>query len=101
MFQKFVFFVTTLLVSGVALAAEGAKVTGDAAGWVAIGAGLAMGLGAFGGAIGQGNAAGRAYESMGRNPNANIFVPFILGLALIESLVIYCLVVAFQLMGKF
>ena len=49
----------------------------------------------------EGNAAGRAYESMGRNPNANIFVPFILGLALIESLVIYCLVVAFQLMGKF
>ena len=45
MFQKFVFFVTALLVSGVALAAEGAKVTGDAAGWVAIGAGLAMGLG--------------------------------------------------------
>ena len=100
MFQKFAFFVTALLVSSVAAAAGGAEISPDATGWVAISAGLAMGLGAFGGAIGQGNAAGRAYESMGRNPNANIFVPFILGLALIESLVIYCLVVAFQLMGK-
>ncbi|MBM66453.1 MAG: F0F1 ATP synthase subunit C [Myxococcales bacterium] len=99
MFQKFAFFATALLMSSVAFAAE-ASIKGDPAGWVAIGAGLAMGLGAFGGAIGQGNAAGRAYESMGRNPNANIFVPFILGLALIESLVIYCLVVAFTLMGK-
>lgn len=67
---------------------------------VAIGAGLAIGLAAFGGGIGQGKAAAGAYESMGRNPNANIFVPFILGLALIESLVIYGLVIAFQLAGK-
>jgi F0F1-type ATP synthase membrane subunit c/vacuolar-type H+-ATPase subunit K len=37
---------------------------------------------------------------MGRNPKANVFVPFILGLALIESLVIYGLIIAFQLAGK-
>ena len=100
MFQKLFFFAAVMLVGTAALAAGGDVASNPNAGWIALGAGLAMGLGAFGGAIGQGNAAGSAYESMGRNPNANIFVPFILGLALIESLVIYCLVVAFQLMDK-
>lgn len=97
MFKKLLIFVLPMLVSGVALAAEGG---GGGGGLVAIGAGLAIGLAAFGGGIGQGKAAAGAYESMGRNPNANIFVPFILGLALIESLVIYGLVIAFQLVGK-
>ena len=37
---------------------------------------------------------------MGRNPNASLMAPFIVGLALIESLVIYGLLIAFQLVGK-
>jgi F-type H+-transporting ATPase subunit c len=41
-------------------------------------------------------------ESIGRNPNAagRIQTPMIIGLAFIESLVIYALVIAFTLSGK-
>jgi F-type H+-transporting ATPase subunit c len=70
--------------------------------WLGIGAALAIGLSALGGAIGQGRAAGSALEGIARNPQASgkIFVPMIVGLALIESLVIYGLLIAFQLFGK-
>ena len=65
-------------------------------------AGLAIGLAAFGGGIGQGNAAKGALEGIARNPQASdkLFTPMIIGLALIESLVIYALVIAFFLQGK-
>jgi F-type H+-transporting ATPase subunit c len=71
-------------------------------GLLAIAAGLAIGLAAFGGALGQGKAAAAAFEGIARNPaaQAKIFIPLIIGLALIESLVIYALVVAFALNGK-
>ena len=41
-------------------------------------------------------------ESIGRNPNSvdRIFVPMIIGLALMESLCLYALVIAFFLQGK-
>ena len=70
--------------------------------WLAIGAALAIGLSALGGGIGQGRAAGMAVEGISRNPQAynKIFTPMILGLALIESLVIYSLVIGFLLYGK-
>ena len=65
------------------------------------GRGACNGLSALGGGIGQGRAAGSAVEGIARNPKASdrIFTPMILGLALIESLVIYGLVVAFLLYG--
>ena len=55
-----------------------------------------------GGGIGQGLAMRGALEGIARNPNASnkIFTPMIIGLALIESLVIYGLVIAFILQGK-
>ena len=70
--------------------------------WLGLGAALAIGLSALGGGIGQGRAAGSAVEGISRNPQAynKIFTPMILGLALIESLVIYGLVIAFLLYGK-
>ena len=60
---------------------------------------LAIALGALGGALGQGRLAAAAMEGIARNPQAGktMFVPFIIGLALIESLVIYCLIIAFPL----
>ena len=69
------------------------------AGLIALGAGLAIGLAALGGGIGQGRAAGSALDGIARNPGAadKIRGPMILGLALIESLVIYALVIAFLL----
>ena len=53
-------------------------------------AGLGIGIAAFGGALGQGRTASAALEGIARNPNATdkLFVPMILGLVLIESLVI-------------
>lgn len=71
--------------------------------WAAyLGAGLAIGIAAFGGGMGQGNATASAVEGIARNPGASgkIFTPMILGLVLIESLVIYALVIAFTLAGK-
>ena len=64
-----------------------------------LGAGLAIGLAALGCGMGQGKAASAALEGISRNPGAagKIFTPYILGLALIESLCIYGLVVAFTL----
>ena len=70
--------------------------------WLGMAAALAIGLTGLGGALGQGRAAGAALEGIARNPQASgkIFVPMIVGLALIESLVIYGLLIAFQLFGK-
>ena len=69
---------------------------------LALGAGLGIGIAAAGGGIGQGLAVSSALEGIARNPNASdkIFTPMIVGLALIESLVIYALVIAFILQGK-
>jgi F-type H+-transporting ATPase subunit c len=69
---------------------------------LAIGAGLGMGLAAFGGGLGQGRTAASALEGIARNPGASdkMFVPMIIGLALIESLVLYTFIIAIFLQGK-
>ncbi|MFZ8803843.1 MAG: ATP synthase F0 subunit C [Candidatus Calescibacterium sp.] len=69
---------------------------------LAIGAGLGLGLAAAGGALAQGRAVSSAMEGLSRNPQASdkMFLPLILGLVFIESLVIYTLVIAFFLQGK-
>jgi F-type H+-transporting ATPase subunit c len=61
-----------------------------------IGAGIAMGLGAFGPGIAIGNLVGRAVEALGRNPEAQpvIQTNMILGLAFAEAIAIYALVTA-------
>jgi len=63
-------------------------------------AGLTITAAAIGGAMAQGKTASIALEAIGRNPSAQnkIFVPMIVALALIESLVIYALVVVFAKM---
>ena len=62
----------------------------------AIAGGFGLAIAAFGGALGQARAAAAALEGIARNPGARgeVFVPLILGLALIESLVIYMFVTA-------
>ena len=71
-------------------------------GLFALGAGLGMGVAAFGGALGQGRAAAAALEGIARNPGASgkLFTPLILGLALIESLVIYALLISFLIVNN-
>lgn len=72
-------------------------------GLIAIGAGIAISVAAFGGALGQGRAIGSALDSIGRNPSASgqLFTPMLLGLVFIETLVIFSFVIAFFLLGKF
>ena len=72
------------------------------AGMVALSAGLAIPGAAFGAALGQGRAVAAAMESIGRNPNSadRIQTPMIIGIAFIEALAIYALVIAFFLQGK-
>lgn len=99
----FVAIASTLFTS-VAFAQEAAApAAASDAGLIALGAGLAIGLAAFGGALGQAKTAASALEGIARNPGAQgkIFTPMIIGLALIESLVIYAFVIAFFLQGKF
>ena len=69
----------------------------------AIGAGLCMGIGAIGPALGEGNAVGKALEGMARPPEmANTLrTNMILGCAITESTGIYSLVVALVLLFIF
>lgn len=75
---------------------------GIANGLIALGAGLGLGLAAIGAGLGQGRAVAGAMESIGRNPNAadRIQTPMIIGIAFMEALAIYALVIAFLLQGK-
>ncbi len=61
-----------------------------------IGAGIAIGLGAIGPALGEGNIAAKAMEAIGRNPEANgkIAPLMFVSMAITESTGIYALVVA-------
>jgi F-type H+-transporting ATPase subunit c len=70
--------------------------------WIAVAAGFGIALAAFGGALSQGRAASTALDGIARNPGAadKLFTPMIIGLALIESLVIYSLIISFLLLGK-
>ena len=69
-------------------------------GLAAAGIALGIGLAATGGACGQGAAIKAACEGIARNPDASgkISQSLILGLAFIESLVIYALLVALILL---
>ncbi len=91
-----------VLIPATAFASEGVASGDSSRGFVALGAGIAVGLGALGGTTGQGKAAAAALEGISRNPGAadKIQTPMILGLALIESLVLLSFVVAFQLVAK-
>lgn len=76
--------------------AGAAGAAGAAAQWSIITAGFALAIAAAGAALGQGKAVASAAESIARNPGAagEIRGALILGLVLIESLVIYVLLVS-------
>ncbi|MEW6113022.1 MAG: ATP synthase F0 subunit C [Thermodesulfobacteriota bacterium] len=88
-----------LCVASVAMAAIDAT-TAPVVQYTVLAAGLAIGLGAIGSGIGMGTAIGGACEGTSRNPEAGgrILTTMIIGLAMIESLTIYALVVALILM---
>jgi F-type H+-transporting ATPase subunit c len=76
--------------------AQGAEGAAAVAQWSIITAGFALGIAAAGAAIGQGKAVASASEAIARNPGAvgEIRGALILGLVLIESLVIYVLLIS-------
>jgi len=87
-------FAVVLLASTAAMAEEAAAAGGGhstGAGLYAIAVAIGIGIAAFGGALGQSRTAAAALEGIARNPNASdkVFVPMILGLAFIESLVLF------------
>lgn len=92
-------FLFALTFVDVALAEDG---TGSGGSMLALGAGIAVGVAALGGTLGQGKVAGSALDSIGRNPSAagKLQTPMILGLVFIESLVILSFVIAYLLQGK-
>ncbi|WP_428265073.1 F0F1 ATP synthase subunit C [Haliangium sp.] len=72
--------------------------------WIAIAsivtAGLTIGVGAIGPALGEGRAVASALEAMARQPDASDRITRMLfvGLAMVESTAIYCLVIALILL---
>jgi F-type H+-transporting ATPase subunit c len=95
--------VLATLVPTLAFAQTGAASnTFDAQGMAYLGAGIAIAIAVLGGALGQGRAAAAALEGISRNPSAanRIQTPMILGLALIESLVLFGVFIAYTLAGK-
>jgi F-type H+-transporting ATPase subunit c len=88
-----------LLWASLALAAEQAPAAnglGSFFSYAVIAAGFGIGIAAFGTGIGQGLAVKSSVEGIARNPEASgkITVTMLIGLAMIESLCIYALVVA-------
>lgn len=83
----------TLCLTSVAMADDGS----GGGSYNALAAAIAISVAAFGGAIAQGRTATAALEGIARNPSAAgaLFTPMIIGLALIESLVLYAFVIAF------
>jgi len=90
-----------LVLSGVALASEGGEAAGGVnIALVCLAAALSVGVAALGCGIGMGSGIGGACSGIARNPEASgkITVTMIIGLALIESLTIYGLVISLILL---
>lgn len=111
----FVAIATVLIVSGSAFAVDAGTtapgvqeskqalpVHGAAFYVTAAATGLSLAIAAGLGAMGQSKAIAASVQAIARQPEAGgrIFVSMIIGLALIETLVIYTLVIAFVLSGK-
>jgi len=100
--KKFIVLVLALglvLVAASAFAAEAEAPKAAASGLTAVTAALfAIAIAAFGGSIGMGLSISKAVEGIARNPEASgkIMTTMIIGLALVESLAIYTLVIIFM-----
>lgn len=99
---KYLFFATlAVALAAIPAMAQGAAVAGDNASTVsaakAIGAGIGFGLAAGLAGIGQGLVGSRAAEGAARNPGAagTVQTLMIIALALIESLVLFALLIVF------
>src|SRR5438128_3298964 len=92
---SYVFMAMSLLCFAVPAFAQGGNAA--ATNWVAITAGFSMAIASGLCGLGQAKATAASAEALGRNPAARpgIQLALILGLALIESLALYTLVIIF------
>lgn len=102
MSKRFVLTIALVLAAGAfapVFAQEPAAGAVDISQWSIITAGFALAFAAGLGALGQGKAISAAAEAIARNPGAagDIRGALILGLVLIESLVIYVLLISLML----
>jgi len=90
----------TVVLMGLASVAFAAAVTPETISMIAIATAIGMGIAAFGCGVGQGLGLKGACEGTARNPEASgkITVILLLGMAFIESLAIYTLVIALILL---
>lgn len=99
--MRMLFFavVAVMMAAVPALAQAPAATTAPESGLKYIGAGIGFAIAVFGGALGQSRIGAAACEGAARNPGAapKIQTMMILGLALIESLVLFALLVVFTL----
>ena len=95
-------FVAIAMAAFPVLAQDAAATTNTGVAWGVLAAAFVLGIAAAAGAIGQSRAIVAACEGIARNPGAAgpIRLAMIIGLALIESLVIYALVIAFVIQDR-
>ncbi len=95
--MKIVAFILAFLSAEFVLAQEVMEQTSSAFDLNGPATAIALGIAATGGALAQGKAISAALDGIARNPSAQdkIFTPMILGLAFIESLVIFTLLLQF------
>ena len=95
--RKLQYIFMTLAVLCMASPAFAQSTTASAPSWVPIGAGIGMAIASGLCGLGQGRVAGSAAEAMARNPGAraSIQLVLVLGLAFIESLALFTLLIIF------
>jgi F-type H+-transporting ATPase subunit c len=105
MLKKTVLLSALALVLAIPAFAQDTATNAPAAGgvkWGVIGAAFLLGVAAAAGATAQGRATSAASEGISRNPGAakDIRGATLLGLVLIESLVLYALLICFMIQNK-
>ncbi|HEX3438397.1 MAG TPA: ATP synthase F0 subunit C [Pseudacidobacterium sp.] len=101
--RKLQYLFMTLAVLCMASPAFAQSANGSSApSWVPIGAGIGMGIASGLCGIGQGRVAGSAAEAIARNPGARagIQLMLVLGLAFIESLALFTLLIVFAVVNR-
>jgi F-type H+-transporting ATPase subunit c len=108
MYRDITLALLTVLSAVPALAEQTAAATvtasagaGYSLGLAALAVGIMMGAAVIGGTMGQGRAAAAAVEGISRNPAAQnkIFIPLLLALALMESLVLFAFLIGNNMGG--
>ena len=96
-FKPVLIALVLMMTANAVFAQQAATTTTTGVRWGALAAAFVLGLAAAAGAIGQSRAIVAACDGIARNPGAAgaIRLAMIIGLALIESLVIYALLIAF------